>query len=96
MAQMNAEPVADYVQELMTECRAEARKQGYDGTDREFTYTHFDMQWIAEQVEQRYGRKPTLAEWERYCNIYLWDAHQDYTCDAGADWRRRAQKRTEL
>ncbi|MGE0289100.1 MAG: hypothetical protein AB7I42_22760 [Bradyrhizobium sp.] len=77
------QPVAEHIRALMADCIAEARAQGYDGTDKDFEYTAFDMQWITEQVEARVGRKPTEAEW-RDAAGFPWTACE-YTCDEDGD-----------
>lgn len=57
------------IRELLSECEAEARRQGdFEGG---WELTRHDMEWITDQL----GRKPTRDEWAAAGLRWVGDAH---------------------
>lgn len=47
------------IKTLLASCVTDARAQGFDGADDEYSYTAADLDWVTSEL----GGKPTAAEW---------------------------------
>jgi len=61
----------DRIKGLLADCRSEARKQGWTGSDASYEYTAYDMAWITGQL----GYKPSREDWEQAGLRYVGSEH---------------------
>lgn len=55
-----------YIQDLsnlLYECRAFSRENGWDGEDRDYIYTAEDLDYVTDQLSDYGMPKPTEADW---------------------------------
>jgi len=78
------------IRELIAECRAEARDQGWQGDDEDYVLQAADLDYIVDAL----GYKPTLEQWRAAGLAWIGSAH--YAHDLIVDTFHRQDSASEV